>query len=155
MAIISHQAMTGPTQKQSQHHGGQRMCDGSELWNDLIQTREWMVIDRPCSLSEYNSPAELGNLFISGSLKVKVLVTQLCPTLCNPMNCSLPSSSVQGILQARILGWVAILFSRGSSWPRDWTWMSCIADRFFTVWTTKEVLSLERLTLSNVVSEYY
>ena len=46
---------------------------------------------------------------------VKVLVAQLCPTLCNPMDCSLPGSSVHGILQARILGWVAIPFSRGSS----------------------------------------
>ena len=53
---------------------------------------------------------------------VKVLVAQWSPTLCNPMNYSPPSSSVCGILQARILGWVAILFSRGSSWPRDQTW---------------------------------
>ena len=47
-------------------------------------------------------------------------VAQLCPALCNPMNCSLPGSSVHGIFQARILHWVAIFFSRGSSWPRDW-----------------------------------
>ena len=40
--------------------------------------------------------------------------------------------------QARILEWVVILFSRGSSWPRDWTWDSCIADGFFTIWTTRE-----------------
>ena len=46
---------------------------------------------------------------------LKVLVTQLCPTLCNPMDCSLPGSSVHGILQARILERVAIPFSRGSS----------------------------------------
>ena len=50
---------------------------------------------------------------------VKVLVTQLCLTLCNPMDCSPPGSSVHGILQARILEWVAISFSRGSSRPRD------------------------------------
>ena len=61
-----------------------------------------------------------------------VIVTQLCPTLCNSMDCSLPSSSVHGILQARILECVAILFSRGSSWPRDQTGVSCIAGRFFT-----------------------
>ena len=60
-----------------------------------------------------------------------VLVAQLCPTLCNPMACSLPGSSVHGIFQARILMWVAISFSMGSSWPRDWTWVSCIAGRFF------------------------
>ena len=50
---------------------------------------------------------------------VKVLIAQLCPTLCNPMDCSLPGSSVHGIFQARILEWVAIPFSRGSSGPRD------------------------------------
>ena len=48
----------------------------------------------------------------------KVLVAQLCLTLCNPMDCSPPDSSVHGILQARILEWVAIPFSRASSWPR-------------------------------------
>ena len=51
---------------------------------------------------------------------------------CNPMDYSLPGSSVHGIHQARILEWVAIPFSRGSSRPRDWTWVSCIAGRFFT-----------------------
>ena len=60
---------------------------------------------------------------------------QLCLTLCDPMDCSPPGSSVHGILQARILEWVAISSSRGSSWPRDRTHASCsscIAGRFFT-----------------------
>ena len=60
---------------------------------------------------------------------------QSCPTLCHPMDCSLPGSSVHGILQASILEWIAMSFSRASSWPRDWTrisWVSCTADRFFT-----------------------
>ena len=69
---------------------------------------------------------------------VCVLVTQSCPTPCNPMDCSLPGSSVYGILQARILKWGAILFSMGSSRPRDWTQVSCIAGRFFTFWATRE-----------------
>ena len=64
---------------------------------------------------------------------VHVLVTQSCPTLCDPMDCSLSGSSVHGILQAKILEWVAISFSRKSSQPRDRTWVSCIAGRFF-VW---------------------
>ena len=55
-----------------------------------------------------------------------MLVAQLCPTLCDPVDCSLPVSSVHGILQARKLEWVAIPFSRGSFWPRDWTLVSCI-----------------------------
>ena len=56
----------------------------------------------------------------------------------NSMDCSPPGSSVHGIFQARILKWVAILFSRGSSHPRDQTLVSCIAYRFFTIWATKE-----------------
>ena len=58
-------------------------------------------------------------------VKVKLLAAQSCPTLCNPMDCSLPVSSVHGILQARILEWVAIPFSRGSSSRRGWTHSSC------------------------------
>ena len=64
--------------------------------------------------------------------KVKVLVIQSCLTLCDPMDCSLPDSSVRGILQAIILEWVAIPFSRGSSQPRDRTQVSHIASRLFT-----------------------
>ena len=59
-------------------------------------------------------------------------VTQLCLTLWNPMDCSLPGSSVHGISQARILEWVAISSSRGSSQPRDRTRVSCLAGRFLT-----------------------
>ena len=58
---------------------------------------------------------------------MKVLVAQLCLTLWDPMDCSPPGSSVHGILQARILDWLAISFSRGSSRPSDWTQVSCIA----------------------------
>ena len=54
------------------------------------------------------------------------------------MDCSLSGSSVHRIIQARILEWVAISFSRESSQPRDQTWVSCIAARFFTVWATRE-----------------
>ena len=60
------------------------------------------------------------------------LVTQSCWTLCDPMNFSPPGSSVHGILQVRILQWVAIPFSEGSSQPRDQTQVSRIAARFFT-----------------------
>ena len=63
-------------------------------------------------------------------------LSQLCPALYDPMDCSPPGSSVHGILQARILEWVAISFSRGSSRPRDRTQVSCIAGRFFTIWAT-------------------
>ena len=65
-------------------------------------------------------------------------VAQLCPTLCDPMDHSLPSFSVHGVFQARILEWVAISFSRGSSPPRDRTQVSSIAGRCFTLWATRE-----------------
>jgi len=65
-----------------------------------------------------------------------VLVAQLCAT--NPIDYSLPGFSLHGILQAKILEWVAMPFPRGSSWPRDRTWVSCIAGRFFTVRATRE-----------------
>ena len=73
---------------------------------------------------------------IPSEKKVKVLVAQLCPTLSDPMNSSPPGSSVHRILQARILGWVAIPFSEGSSRPRDQTQVSHVADRCFTTWAT-------------------
>ena len=63
---------------------------------------------------------------------------QSCLTLCDPMDSSPPGSSVHGILQARILEWFSMTASRGSSQPRDWTWVSCIAGRFFTIWATWE-----------------
>ena len=66
-------------------------------------------------------------------------VTQSCPTLCDPVDCSLPGSSVHGILQARMLEWVAISFSRASSRPRDRTRVSHIGGRRFNLWATREV----------------
>ena len=59
-------------------------------------------------------------------------VAQSCPTLCDPVDCSLPGSSVYGILQARIMEWIVISFCRGSSPPRDKTQVSCAVGRFFT-----------------------
>ena len=67
-----------------------------------------------------------------------VLVAQLCLTLCDPIVCSPWDSSVHGILQARILEWVAIPFSRGSFQPRDRTRVSCIVFEFFTSWAIRE-----------------
>ena len=63
-------------------------------------------------------------------------VAQSCLTLCDPLVCSLPGSPLHGIFQARILEWVAISFSRGSSRPRDQAQVSHIVDRWFTIWAT-------------------
>ena len=67
---------------------------------------------------------------------------QLCLTLCNHMDYSPLGSSVHGILQTRILEWVATPFSRGSPQPRARTWVSCIGGRFFTIWDIREAPSL-------------
>ena len=79
-----------------------------------------------------------------------VLVTQSCPTLHYRMDYSPPGSSVHGILQARILEWIAVSFSRGSSWFRNRSRISCIIGRFFTNWATRETASShgEKITLS-------
>ena len=69
---------------------------------------------------------------------MKVLVTELHLTLCDPTDCSPPGFSVHGILQVKILEWAAILFSRVSFQPSDWTRVCCIAGRFFTIWATRE-----------------
>ena len=90
-------------------------------------------------------------------IKSESEVAQSCPTLCNPMDCSLPGSSVQGIFQAIVLEWIAISFSSGFSLPRVRTRVACIVDRHFTVWATREVLKSESefaqscLTLCNSV----
>ena len=71
---------------------------------------------------------------------------QSCPTLCDHLDCSLPVSSVHGTVQARILEWAAIPSWRGSSWPRDWTCVSYIANKFFTCWAIKEAHPWSLLT---------
>ena len=75
-------------------------------------------------------------------LPCHALCAQSCPTLCDPLDCTLPGSSVHGIFQARILKWVVISSSRVSSRPRNRTRISCISwivGRFFTHWTIREV----------------
>ena len=66
------------------------------------------------------------------------LVAKSCPALFDPMDYSSPGSSVHGISQKRILEWIAVSFSRGSSWPRDVTCISCIGRQILYSWTTRE-----------------
>ena len=98
------------------------------FWNPLRQPRPKLPpgADLPQEPQKFLMPVFLGfTRFLysqsspPGLNSVCVLVAQSCPTLCNPVDCSPPGSSVHGILQARILGWVAIPFSRGSSQSRD------------------------------------
>ena len=88
-----------------------------------------------------------GKVFYKIYWKWKVLVAQSCLTIWDCMDCSPPGSSVDGILQARVLEWVTIPFSRDSSWPRDRTQVSDTAGRFFTIWTSREAQYLLKLLL--------
>ena len=91
----------------------------------------------------------LGRCFVC-LLAMKVFIAQSCLTLCDPMDCSQPAPLSMEIAKARILEWVAIPFYKGSSYPSNWTRVSCIAGRFFTVWETREAL-LAMMWLCNVL----
>ena len=73
------------------------------------------------------------------------LCDQSCLTLCDPMDCSLPGSTVHGLLKARLLEWVAMPFCRRWSWSMDWTQLSCMAGRLFTGWATRGAWYIEHL----------
>ena len=103
----------------------------------------WLVDSLP--LRHLGSPNELGfgskellcgfwkTIRFLSKWKEESEVAQSCSTFCNPMDCSPPGFSIHGIFQARILEWVAVSFSRRSSWPRDRTWVSHIAGRCFPI----------------------
>ena len=104
----------------------------SRVYRIIENTLQWLV------KWEFNQ-----NVDIKKKKKKKIAtrhceVTQLCLTLCDPMDCSPPGSSIHGIFYARVLEWVSISFSRGSSQAKDQTWVSHIAGRRFTFWATKE-----------------
>ena len=106
----------------------------------LVSSGSWWWTGRPGVLQSmgwqrvgHNWVTELILRCIYVKSEVKMLVTQLCLTICNHMDWSLPGSSAHGILQARTLEWVSISFSRGFSSLRDWTQVSCIAHGFFTI----------------------
>ena len=92
-----------------------------EFWQLVLNSDLQNLYPKRSSRSSFH-----WEMFFSLDFISKVKVTQLCPTLCDPMD-----YTVHGILQARILEWVAITFSRGSSQPRDQTLVSHIARRFF------------------------
>ena len=89
----------------------------------------WSIVGLQCCVSLYCTTEWISC--------VCVLVAQSCLSLCNHVDYNLPSSSVHGIFQVRILEWVAISFSRECSQPKDQTQVSSIAGRFFTVWAIR------------------
>ena len=102
--------------------------------------------DHPCSIAPPDIDLTLLWIkiqFLGASLVIVVgLVPQLCLTLWDPMDCSLPGSSIHGTSWARILEWVAISFSRGSFLHRDWTHISCVGMRILYHWATREAHTL-------------
>ena len=82
------------------------------------------------------------------------LVTESCLTLCNPMDCGPPGSSVYGIFQARILEWVAISYSRGSSWPKDGTCVSCIGRQILYHSAPTEYVSFNFMAAIIICSDF-
>ena len=129
------------------------------FWGCIYLLDVWFWICVPesprlpmCCLRNFWASHREAGLWVLCKVKtMKVLVIQLCLTLCDPVDYSPPGSSVHAILWARILEWVVIPFSRGSSQPRDRTWVSCIVGRVFTVWaitcltpkSLKQFLSLQ------------
>ena len=88
-------------------------------------------------------------------IEMEVSVTQLCPTLCDPMDCSPRVSSAQGIFQARILEWVAISSCRGFSWLRDRTYFSCIGRQILYYWAAWETLLESMLSFKTKILFFY
>ena len=109
--------------KTMQQQSNPNLCPNHYCW----RSQSWMSLWRPTRPPESE-------------------VAQSCPTLCDTVECSPPGSSVHGIRQARILEWVAISFSRGSSQPRDRTQVSHIAGRRFNLWATREALRPAEIT---------
>ena len=109
-----------------------------EIWGSKDKTLNTLSI---CLLQNLNQRILLFYA-IKKVKKMKVLFAQSYLTLCNPMDLSPSGSSFHGILQAKILEWVAIPLSRESSWPRYRIQVSCIAVRFFTIWVTRESVNL-------------
>ena len=142
----------GQMEKRASEHemaGWHRWCNGHELGQTsgdgegqggLLCCSPWghKELDTTRWVSNSNYMSRMWSLQgVTFTVREMCVIAQSCLTLCNPVDCSLPVSSVCGISQARILEWVAISFSRGSSWPRDRTWVSCTAGRCFTIWATR------------------
>ena len=124
-------------------------CSIIKMWNKKsLQAGLWFIPPLVLVLVPEMHFGHLGD-FLWGVVKVIVMSDSLCP-----MDCSLPGSSAHGILQARVLEWVSIPFSKGSSWSRDRTKVSCIAGRFFTVWATIWVIH-DIVTSPSIFAIYY
>ena len=128
-----------------------------KIWLSSLPQKESFLYNGKRNKSSEQYKTWLQRLFrkikiYNGVCCVLCLVTQSCPTLCDLINCCPPGSSVHGILQARIMEWVAMPSSRGSSQPRDRIHILHIAGRFSTVWATRELEDLWTLELYTIQS---
>ena len=119
-------------------------------WTTMVNRKESQILASFSIASVYIIYIGVDSPLFSYCVKV----SQPCLTLWDHTDCSLPGSSVHGVLQARILEWVAIPFSRGSSWPRDWTKVFHIVGRFFTVWATREVPLYAQRSFYSIIVEF-
>ena len=115
----------------SPRRGNRSLFKYSCLGNPMDRKAWWVTVHGVMELDKTESESE---------------VAQSWPTLCNPMDWRLPGSSAHGIFQARVLEWFAVSFSRGSSQPRDRTWVSPLQADAFSIWSTREVLYWTRLS---------
>ena len=106
-----------------------------KVWSPPTRQPVSSISMRTCQKHRFSVPIQDLLQFSSSQFSS---VAQSCPTLCDPVDCNLLDFSVHGIFQARILEWVAISFSRGSSRPRDRTRVSRIGGRCFNLWATRE-----------------
>ena len=119
----------GHRRRRSSHHRTQESRSTPEAagYHTVEQTSS-LQCQRSSSTTQKMSEMQILRLYPAAVL----CCAESCPTLCDPMDCNPPGSSVHGILQSRILEWVVISFCRGSSQPKDQTQVSCIAGGFFT-----------------------
>ena len=158
--------------------GGQSIGASASALVLPVNIQDWFplgwLVGSPCSPrdSQESSPAPQFRSINSSSLSLFygpalayiydylknhmfVLVAQSCMTLCNPMDCSPPGSSVHEILQTRILEWVAISLSRGSSRPRDQTQVSSNPGECFTIWATRKTMALTIWSFDGKVASWH
>ena len=123
-----------PAQREEAGLGAEQPCPRGRQTSENSQKAPLLVLCQLCPQLRTQVGYEAGSWEDPAccSLSGPQLVVQSCLTLCDPMDCSPPGSSVRGVLHPRILEWAAVLFPRGFSRPRDRTWVSCPAGRFFT-----------------------